>query len=339
MDISKVNPEKLSGIQKTAIFLLTMGEEFTSEFFKKLDQRHIKNIGRYMSEISFIPSNILDAVMGEFVQAFENDVNLLISGKSFLKEVVDKTLDENTAREVYKAIDSDAPEEPFSDLAYIPAQNLVNIFSGEHPQTIALILSHLPEEKAAEILCLFPEELKADIAYRIVQIGEVQDDLIRDLDSILKTELAGLGSVSRKFDGVEALANILNEVDRNTEESVISHIEKEDSGIAELIRQKMFVFEDLLQIDDKSFREILQNVSNDIVVKAIKTASSDLQEKIFGNLSERASEMLREDLEVLGPVKLREVEEAQQQIIRIAKNLEAEGKIVMAGKGKEDVYV
>jgi len=334
-----VNPEKLNGFEKTAIFLLTMGEDFAAEFFKKIDQKHIKKIGKYMSEITYISSDILDAVMNEFVFNYENDVNLLVSGKSFLKEVVDKTLDENAAREVYRAIDSDTPEEPFTDLAYIPAQNLVNILLGEHPQTIALILSNLSEEKAAEILCLFPDDLKTDIAYRIAQIGEVQDDLIRDLDGVLKTEISGIGTISRKFDGVEALANILNEVDRNTEESIIAYIEKEDGSMAELIRQKMFVFEDLLHVDTKSFREILQNVGNDVVVKAIKTASGELQQKIFSNLSERAAEMLREDLEVMGPVKLREVEEAQQQIIRVAKNLETEGKIVISGKGKEDVYV
>jgi len=337
--MSKLNADKLTGFQKTAIFLLTMGEDFTSEFFKKIDQKYIKNIGKYMSEISYISSDVLDSVMDEFVYNYENDMNFLVSGKSFLKDVVEKTLDETTARELYRAIDSDSPVEPFSDLAYIPAQNLVNILTGEHPQTIALILSNLSEEKAAEILCLFPDELKADIAYRIAQIGEVQDDLIRDLDSILKTELSGIGTVSRKFDGIEALANILNEVDRNTEESIIAHIEKEDKGMADLIRQKMFVFEDLLLVNDKSFREILQNVGNDVVVKAIKTASAELQKKIFGNLSERAAEMLREDLEVLGPVKLRDVEEAQQYIIKIAKNLEAEGKIVISGKGKEDIYV
>lgn len=339
MDLNRISSKKLTGFHKTAIFLISMGEDFTAEFFKKIDKKHIKKIGRYMSQISFIPSSILDAVMNEFVHNYENDVNLLVSGKSLLKKVVEKNLDENTAREVYKAIESDAAAEPFSEIANIPAQKLLNILSGEHPQTVALILSHLPDEKAAEILCLFSDDLKADIAYRIVQISEVQDELIRDLDSILKTELSRISTFSRKFDGIEALANILNEVDRSTEESIIRHIENEDKSIAKFIKQKMFAFENLLQVDNKSFREILQNVGNDVMVKAIKTASEDLQDKIFSNLSERASEMMREDLEVLGPVKLREVEEAQQKIIRIAKKLEAEGKIVIARKKKEDIYV
>lgn len=337
--MKKTSVENINGPQKAAIFLLTMGEDFTEKFFKKLDEKSIETIGKCMQELSLLSSEVLDSVMGEFIHKYENDVNLLVSGKSFLREVIDKSLDENTAREVYKAIDGGVPATPFADLAYLPAQNIVNIFSGEHPQTVALVVSHLPGDKAAEVLCLFPEELKTDIAYRIVQIGEVQDDLIRDLDEVLKGEVSGLGTVSRKFDGLETLANILNEVDRSTEESILSHLEKEDEDTAELIRQKMFVFGDLLQVDDKSFRELLQNVGNDTVVRALKTASEEMKEKIFSNLSERASEMLREDLEVMGPVKLREVEEAQQSIVKIAKNLEAEGKIVLNSKGKEDVYV
>ncbi len=339
MAIETMTAENLTGPQKTAIFLLSMGEEYTADFFQKLNEKQRITVGKFMSEITFVSSEILDAVMGEFVNNFENDVNLLVSGKSFLKDVVDKSLDEKSARDLYRALDGEALDNPFSELTYLPAQNIVNMFSGEHPQTIALILSHLPGEKAAEILCLFPEEFKADIAYRIVQIGEVQDDLIRDLDDMLRQELSGVGTVSRKFDGIETLATILNEVDRSTEESVLTYIETEDGEAAELIRQKMFIFEDLLGVDSKSFRDILQNVGNDVVAKALKTATEELKEKIFSNLSERAAEMLREDLEVMGPTRLRDVEEAQQNIIRIAKGLEAEGKIVLAGKGKEDVYV
>ncbi|GAF75277.1 unnamed protein product, partial [marine sediment metagenome] len=223
--------------------------------------------------------------------------------------------------------------------AYVPADDLVNMIKGEHPQTIALIMSYIPQEKAAEILNLLPEGMKADIALRILQMGQVPDDLIRELDETLKKDLSSVGLVTRKFDGVETLANILNEVDGKTEEYVISYIEKEYGDLAEKIRQKMFIFEDLLEIEDRGFREILQNVDNELLSKALKTASEDLKEKIFSNLSERAADMLREDMEVMGPIRLKEVEEAQQAIIRIAKRLDAEGKIVLGGKGKEDIFV
>jgi len=339
MPNSNLNYDDLNGIQKASIMLLALGEEFTSSIFKNLDEKTIKEIGKHMSDISYIPSHVLNAVMDEFLKSFDNDQNLCVSGKSFLKDVVNKTLDESTAREVCKSIDNDNTSNPFDELAYLPSQNLVNLLQEEHPQTIALILSHLSNDKAAEVLCLFPDDIKASIAYRILLIGDVQDDVIRDLEELLKKDSAKVGTNARKFDGLETLANILNEVDGNTEENVLSFIETEDNELADMIRQKMFVFEDLISVDDKSFREILQNVENDIVVKALKTASEEMKEKIFKNLSERAADMLREDLEVLGPVRLAEVEENQQKVIKVAKKLEADGRIVLAGKGKDDVFV
>jgi flagellar motor switch protein FliG len=154
----------------------------------------------------------------------------------------------------------------------------------------------------------------------------------------MKKEISKMGGSTKKFDGIEILANILNAVDGNTEESVLSHIEEEDDSLAEMVRQKMFVFEDLLQIEDRNFRDILQNVDNQMLIKALKTSSEEMKNKIFSNLSERASEMLKEDMEVMGPIKLREVEDAQQEIIKTAKRLESEGKIVLA-KGGDDVFV
>ena len=339
MATDRTDPQILTGPQKAAIFLLAMGEEFTTSFFKGLDEGSIKKIGKYMSDITYISSNVLDVVLGEFLKNFQGDANLAVSGRDFLEQVVGKTLDEETAREVFKVIGDEKHHVPFSDLVYIPADDLVNMLKGEHPQTIALILSYLPQEKAAEILSVLPEEIKADVGIRILKIGQVQDDIIRELDEALTKDFSNIGVTTRKFDGVDKLADILNEVDGKTEEYVLAHIEKEDGDLAEKIRQKMFVFEDLLQVDDKSFREVLQNIDNEGLVKALKTASEELKEKIFSNLSERAAEMLREDMEVQGPVRLKEVEEAQQNIMRTAKKLEADGRIVLGSKGKEEIFV
>ncbi|HUU40604.1 MAG TPA: flagellar motor switch protein FliG [Desulfatiglandales bacterium] len=339
MAIEKLDYNHLTGPKKAAILLLAMGEEFTTSFFKELDEGSIKRIGRHMTEISFIPSDVMNAVMEEFLKNFRSDVNLTISGRELLQKVINKTLDEKTAREVFKVIGNKNANVPFSDLAYMPSETLLNLIKGEHPQTVALIISHLPQEKAAEIINILPEETKLDIALRIVKMGQVQDELIRELDESMKKDISGVGIVSRRFDGVEKLAEILNEVDNATEELILSYIEKEDSEIAEKVRQKMFVFEDLMLTEDRSFREILQNVDNQVVTKALKTASEEMKQKIFNNLSERASEMLKEDMEVMGPVRLKEVEEAQQTMIRTAKKLEAEGRIVLVGKGKEEIFV
>ena len=334
----KLDPEKLTGPQKAAILFLTMGQEFTTSFFQKLDEKSIKKIGRYMSEITYVPSEILTAVINEFLTNIGRETNLVVSGEDFLKQVVNKTLDKETAREVFKVIGGKNTTNPFSDLTYIPAQDLVNIIQGEHPQTIALILSHLSYEKAAEVLNLFSEEIKIDIALRIVQIGQVDAEVLKEVDEIIKKEVSKIGVSSTKIDGVETLANILNNVDGRTEETILSHIDNEDGDLADVIRQKMFVFEDLLQVENRHFRDILQNVDNQLLIKALKTTSEEMKNKIFDNLSERASEMLKEDMEVMGPVKLSEVEEAQQEIIKIAKRLESEGRIVLA-KGSEDVFV
>ena len=339
MAANKLNFDSLKGPEKAAIFLLAVGEKFTNSFFEGLDEKSIAKIGKYMSEISYIPSETLNAVMNNFLASFKNDDNLVVSGKNFLERVVSDALDEETAREVFKVIGNEAGDTPFSDLAYMPADSLSNIIQGEHPQTIALILSYLPEEKAAEILSILPEDIKSDVAFRVTDVGQVQDEFLKELDQTIKSNLSTTGITKRKFDGVQALANMLNVVDNKTEESILSHVEQQDSDLADKIRQKMFVFEDLLEIEDKNFRQILQNVDNQLLSKALKTASEEMKEKVFRNLSERASEMLKEDIEVMGPVRLSEVEETQQDIVKIAKKLEAEGKIVFAGKGKEDVLV
>jgi len=333
-----LNPDKLSGPQKAAIFLLSMGEEYTMNFFKGLDEASMKKLGKYMAQINYISADVSEKVMDEFLKNFEGNANLVLSGEDFLKGVVNKTLDQDAARDVFQVIGSKSKTVPFSDLAYISSENLLSIIQGEHPQTIALILSYLPNEKAAEVIGLFPEDLMTDISLRLLQIGQVDQEIISELDEIIRKDLTKIGTASRKFDGIEKLADILNEVDGKTEEIVLGHIENEDSELAAAIRQKMFVFEDLLQLDNKNFRDILQNVDNQLLIKAMRTSTEEMKEKIFGNLSERAAEMLREDMEVMGPIKLTEVEEAQQELIKVAKKLEAEGRIVLS-KGKEDVMV
>lgn len=335
----------VKGAQKAAIFLLSMGEDYTANVFKTLDEISIKKIGRYMSKITYISSDVLSSVMKDFVKSFQDTSNMAVSGMSFLEDIISKTLDEDTAREIFMAIGSQEKEEAFSDFKYIPAENLVNLIKGEHPQTIALILLHIPRDKAAEMLSILPEKMKSDVAFRMLNMGDVPENVVRELDETLKSELFAMGMSSKKgdvnkFDGVEALADILNEVDRTTEELVLSSMEENDPDLVEKIRQKMFIFEDLVNVDDKSFRDILKNVDNQGLVKALKTASDKMKQKVFMNLSEGASTMLKEDMEFVGPVRLKEVEEAQQEIIKSAKRLEAEGKIMLsAGKGKEDVFV
>lgn len=338
MEANKLNHKRLTGPQKAAILFLTMGEEYTASFFKELDENSIKKIGKYMAEITYIPSDIIKTVMDDFLKNFKSDSNLVVSGEEFLKEVVSKTLSKETAKEVFKVIGDKSKNTLFSDLADISVENLTNIIKGEHPQTIALIMTYLPHEKAAEILNILPEELKADIAFRILNIGQIDLDIVDELDGLIKKDISKIGMNTTSIDGINVLANILNEVDGDTEKSVLSLIENEDADLAGMIKQIMFVFEDLLGVDDRYFRDILQSVDNQLLAKALRTGTDEMKEKIMSNLSERASEMLKEDMEVMGMIKLSEVEQAQQDIIKTAKRLESEGRIVLT-EGKEDVYV
>ena len=339
MAAEKLDLNNLSGPQKAAVFLLTMGEEFTESFFKTLDQKSINKIGKCISEISYIPAEVIDAVMDEFTTNLQNEIDLSVSGKDFLEQVATKTLDERTAKEIFNVVGDKGRQIPFRDLLHVSSDNLAMILQGEHPQTISLILSSLPHEKSAEIFSHLPDEMKADIALRIVKIGKVNDDVIKEIDEALKQDLLKIGTASKGFEGIETLAGILSEVDGRIEEDVLAHIEEEDEELADRIREKMFVFEDLVGTEDRHFREILQNVDTSTVVKALKTASEEMKKKVFKNLSERVGETLREDMDIMGPIRLREVEEAQLSIFKTAKRLEAEGKIVLTGRGKEDILV
>lgn len=339
MDTGKGTPAKLKGPEKAAIFLLAMGEEFASSFFKRLDEPSIKEIGKYMSEIESIPSEVLNEVIKEFLGNFTSELNLHVSGRSFLEQVISKSLDGGRAREIWKSIGQEVKRRPFDGLSDVPGEKLFNILKGEHPQTVALILSFFPENKGAEILKQFPEETRSEIAMRIAGIGPVEDEVVKELDEVIRKDLINLGGVARQLDGVENLAAILNKLDGKSGEAILASIEGEDNDLAERIRKRMFVFEDLLEVDDKGFREILQNVDKATLARALKTASEEMKTKIFSNLSERAAVMLREDLEVLGPVRLKEVEESQQNILKATKKLETDGKVVFAGKNEEDVFV
>ena len=262
-----------------------------------------------------------------------------MDGESFLKQVANGTLDKERARAVARELEKTGKKIPFGYLDSMVKSMVINLNKGEHPQTIALILACLKPGAAARILSGLPEEIQPQVAMRVVQMEQVPKEVIQELDHSLHKEVRGLGeSGNSEVEGTTVLADILNEIDKSAEEHIMSSIEEQDEEMAEEIRQLMFVFEDLLNVDDRGFREILKQVDKQELSVGLRTASEELKEKIFSNMSERAKEMLREDMEVMGPVRLSEVEEAQQKILRVARQLEADGKISL-GMGKEDTLV
>ena len=333
-----LDPENLTGPQKTAIFLLSMGEEYSRKVFERMNENEISEVGVEMSRIDHITPEMLKAVSSSFVDLFEGETKMIVEGENFLKKIISSTMDEDKANAVFEDLEKRKQDLPFVWSKNINLGTLASYIEGEHPQTIAMILAHMPSEVASEILMFVPDEMKGDIALRVAKLGQISEDVVRDVDKALKHELSDAVGPGGKAGGLQVLVDIINGVDKSTEESVMEFIEEDSAEMANDIRNLMFVFEDMVNIDDTAMREILKKVEGQQLTYALKTATDDMKDKIFSNLSQRAGEMLKDDLEAMGPVRLAEVEEAQQAVVRAAKELEADGTITL-GKGKDEILV
>jgi flagellar motor switch protein FliG len=322
--------QELKGPDKAAIFLLTMGEEFTTEVFRELDDMEIKDLGKAMTSIQNVTATQVQDVLWEFSLAMQEPGELRVKGDDFFKNTIGRALDGDRADGLIQDVNSPIP---FSNIKNIDAKALGNFIRNEHPQTIALILAHIDPGKSAQIISEFPEPLQQDVMLRIADLEPVSNSILDEVEQVLREEIKAQGPVGgRPAGGSGTVAEILNQVDQNTENAILTKLEEDRADLANEVRKLMFVFEDLINVDDRSIRTILKEVNNDELTLALKAASPQMQEKIFANLSERAADMIREDLEAMGPTRLADVEKAQQSILRAAKKLEAEGKIVI-GKG------
>jgi flagellar motor switch protein FliG len=265
-----------------------------------------------------------------------------VSGKGidYVKDALTQALGVDKAKPILESISLATDTTAFSALKGIDPLILVDYLKGEHPQTIALVLAHLDYPKAAQIIKELPEKLQPEIIFRMANLGMVPASIIEDLDDVLRKEIEAMGSTeSKKLGGVDTVAEILNAMDHNTENNIFSVLEEMDAEMAESIRQKMFVFEDISGIDNRGIQTILKEITNEELALALKTASDNMKNLVLRNMSSRAAEMLQDDMETMGPVKLSDVEAAQQSIVRVVRKLEAAGKIVIGGKGGEDVLV
>lgn len=331
--------EQLSGAQKTAILLLAMGDKFTSEVFKRMERTEITQISKAIMEIDSVPKETVEEVLREFHHAMVTGQDMLAGGEDAVKRLLLKHLDNDTAKDIIDELNLELGPTPFRELGNVSPRILSQILRNEHPQTLALILGHLPGEQAAVLLTSLPPGVRTEVLMRLANLEAVPEDMILEVDKVLQSQLIAMGGKEgKKVGGIGAVAEILNSVDRATEEEVLSEIEEESSQMAEDIRNLMFVFEDIKGLDDRSIREILKEISNDDLILALKGASTDLQDMFFNNMSERAATMLREDLEIMGPTKLSDVETAQQGIVRTVRRLEAEGKVAIS-RGGGDVFV
>jgi flagellar motor switch protein FliG len=331
--------ENLSGTQKIAVLLLALGESYATQAFQEMEQQEIVQVSKAMAELDSVPQETVQSVLQEFTSNYNYGQTTLFGGPSQMRKILSKSLDQEVADNVINSLEYDFGPAPFKGLEKFSPNLMAQLLSNEHPQTLALVLGHLESGNAAEVIQKLPSGVRAEVLMRLARLESVPLDMLYEVDKVLQDQLKAMGGEGQKVGGVQSVAEILNAVDRSTEEEVLSDIEEESAQMAEDIRELMFVFEDIKNIDDRAVRELLKEISNDDLTLALKGASEDLQQKFFKNLSERAAGMIQEDLEIMGPVRLSDVENAQRSIVREVRRLEAEGRIVLAGKGGEDVLV
>jgi flagellar motor switch protein FliG len=337
--MSKSNSPKVTGTQKAAMALLAMGEEASAAILKRLTTEEIKALSLHMSNIPGVKKEASDELLEEFTSLFRTEGGVNVDGDQFIRNLLPSVMKVEQAIEVISQIDEEKQKIPFKHLKDIDPKLLAGFIKGEHPQTIAIIVSHLGHQKASQVLAFLPEQLQFEIVSRIATLEAVPPDLIQEVDEVLEKELTSVGTRGQVIGGVGVVAEILNHCDRRTGDSILQFLDETDTDLAEKVRKLMFVFEDLLHVNDAGIRELLKEIRNEELTVALKTASEDLKTKIFKNLSQRAAQMLQEDISMMGPARLSEVEAAQQAILTVARRLEKDGKLLLAGKDGGESFV
>lgn len=331
--------KQYSGPEKAAIFLMSLGEEVASKILSELDEREIQTLGNYISALGDIDMHSMDVVAKEFHDSVSAGTGGLgVAGLDFLKTALMRALDPIKATEILNNIT--LPGEDMGGgletVRMLEPKVISGFLVNEHPQTSAIILAHLDPNVAAQALKELPEETRMEVIHRLATLERVSPTVIRELDEALQSEFRSSGAVSgSKMGGIPAAAQIMGALDRSTESAILTAMDEVDPDMANEIRNLRFTFEDILKIDDHGLQMILKDVNQDDLLIALKTASEEMKKKIFSNMSERASAMLKEDLESLGPTKISDVEKAQQKIVTVCKRLEEEGKITIGGGGDE----
>ena len=331
---------KMTGPKKAAILLLALGEDAAADVMKNLEEAEIQQVGYYMTRFTDVSPEELDIVLEEFYRnsvMADEGVNIS-SSPDFVKNALTKALGADRAKELSDNLRAGEEEAGLEALRYAEPIMISNYIRTEHPQTIALILSYLKNaEQSSAVLRDLPESLQADILYRMAVIESIPPGVISEMNEVLTEEMKTAGSMTTSVGGVEPVAEILNSVDKATETRILSSIEETNPDLAEQIRELMFTFEDMALIDAKQMQLVMKDVDQADMVLALKTASDAVKELIFSSMSSRAAEMVREDLENLGPAKLSDVEASQQKIIKVVKKLEEAGTIIIAGAGGGDL--
>ena len=331
---------EMDGVEKAATLLITLGPEKSAKIFKHLKEEEIEQLTLEIANTSSVSPQTKEKVLSEFYEICLAQQYIAEGGIGYAKELLEKALGEEKAKDVIGKLTASLQVRPFEFIRKTDPSQLLNFIQDEHPQTIALILSYLPASQASMVVSSLPPEKQADVARRIAQMDRTSPDVIKQVEKVLERKLSSL--VNQDYTivgGVDAIVSILNSVDRGTEKHIMETLEVEEPELADEIRKKMFVFEDILSLDDRAIQRVLRDVDNSDLALALTGATEEVQNVILNNLSKRLAVMIKEDMEYMGPVRMKDVEEAQQKIVNIIRKLEDSAEIVIARGGGDEIIV
>jgi flagellar motor switch protein FliG len=336
----KKGGKEFNGRQKAAIFLVSIGSEISAEVFKYLREDEIETLTFEIARMETIEPDQKDAILQEFQELMMANQFITTGGIDYARELLEKSLGSQKAIDIINRLTSSLQVRPFDFIRRTDPAHLLNFIQQEHPQTIALILAYLEPNKASVILQNLPNDVQSDVSRRIATMDRTSPEVLREVERVLEKKLSTLSSEDyTTAGGVDSIVEILNLVDRASEKQIIEALEDEDPELAEEIKKRMFVFEDIVMLDDRAIQKVLREVDSQELAKALKSVDTEVQDKIFRNMSKRAAGMLKEDMEYMGPVRLKDVEEAQQKIVSIIRHLEDTGEIVVARAGEDELVV
>ncbi|OGO81603.1 MAG: flagellar motor switch protein FliG [Chromatiales bacterium RIFOXYA1_FULL_46_5] len=328
---------KLDGVEKAAILLLSLSEEDAAQILKHLEPKQVQKVGMAMAQIDDLNQAKISAVHKLFIEQIQNFSTIGFQSEEFIRRALTAALGEEKASNLIDQIILGGGAKGLDSLKWMDSKQVANIIRNEHPQIQTIVLSYLEPEQSAEILSQFPEKVRLDLTMRIANLEEVQPAALQELNEIMEKQFAGqAGAQAAKMGGLKAAADIMNYLDTNVEGQLMDAIREHDEEMAQQIQDLMFVFENLIDVDDRAIQSILREVQQDALMKALKGADGDLKEKILRNMSKRAAELLNDDLEAMGPVRVSEVEAAQKDILSVARRLADAGEIMLGGGGGED---
>jgi flagellar motor switch protein FliG len=330
--------QEFNGRQKAAIFLVSIGSDISAEIFKFLREDEIETLTFEIARLETIDPGQKDEVLAEFQELMMANQFISMGGIDYARELLEKSLGSQKAIDIINRLTSSLQVRPFDFIRRTDPSHLLNFIQQEHPQTIALILAYLEPNKASVILQHLPHEVQSDVARRIASMDRTSPEVLREVERVLEKKLSTLSSEDyTAAGGVDSIVEILNMVDRSSEKQIIEALEDEDPELAEEIKKRMFVFEDIVMLDDRAIQKVMREVDTQDLSKALKSVDTEVQDKIFKNMSKRAAGMMKEDMDFMGPIRLKDVEEAQQKIVSIIRRLEESGEIVVARAGEDEL--